>query len=515
MKSIIKQTKSQLSASIKAVSSQKFLNDLEILLRSKHAIIFIDSYETERVKNLLINLARKMEMPFMVWTRSKGLGPHYQEGINFKTLTVNEALNTVEIQHISSIYNFQGLASELENKLVAQKLYDAAKQFLSHNGGIIITGDIDIEIPHILKPLSTIIELPQPSAIEYRRLVEKVYRDIAKRGPVALTITGKEMAKLVDNLQGLSLIEAEKIVAKAIVEDSQLGHADIERVMLAKQKMLRQDGLLEYYQTNNSLAEVAGIDGLKKWLGKRRAIIQKTKKAKEFGLEFPKGILLLGIQGTGKSLCAKAVSSDWGLPLLKMDPSGLYNKYIGESEKNFKKATKLAEQMAPAILWIDEIEKAFGGSGDMDAGVSQRILGSFLSWLQDKKADVFVVATANDISKLPPELVRKGRFDEIFFVDLPDDSARAEIISIHLKKRRRDPKNFDLVKLAQISAGFSGAELEQAVISGLYTAFSESQDLNTEYLANEIEQTMPLSRTLSDRLEALRNWSKDRTVSAN
>ena len=323
------------------------------------------------------------------------------------------------------------------------------------------------------------------------------------------------MAKLVDNLQGLSLIEAEKIVAKAIVEDSQLGRADIERVMLAKQKMLRQDGLLEYYQTNDSLAEVAGIDGLKKWLGKRRAIIQKTKKAKEFGLEFPKGILLLGIQGTGKSLCAKAVSSDWGLPLLKMDPSGLYNKYIGESEKNFKKATKLAEQMAPAILWIDEIEKAFGGSGDMDAGVSQRILGSFLSWLQEKKADVFVVATANDISKLPPELVRKGRFDEIFFVDLPDDSARAEIISIHLKKRRRDPKNFDLVKLAQISAGFSGAELEQAVISGLYTAFSESQDLNTEYLAHEIEQTMPLSRTLSDRLEALRAWSKDRTVSAN
>ncbi len=497
------------------MSSSKFLAKLEILLRSKHAIIFIDTYENERLKELLISLAEKMEMPFFVWTRSKGLGPHYQIGENYKTVAINEALKTVEMQHIRSIYNFQGLTSDLENKLVAQKLYDAAKQFLSHEGGIIITGEIPHEIPHILKPLATRLDLPKPSAIEYRRLVEKVYRDIAKKNPVSLTITGKDMTKLVANLQGLALVEAEKVVAKAIVEDGQLGPKDVERVMIAKQNMLKQDGLLEYYQSTDNLADVAGINGLKKWLAKRKSIIQEPEKAKDFGLEFPKGILLLGIQGTGKSLCAKAVSADWGLPLLKMDPSSLYNKYIGESEKNFKRATNLAEQMSPAILWIDEIEKAFAGGGDVDGGVSQRILGTFLSWLQDKKGNVFVVATANDITKLPPELVRKGRFDEIFFVDLPDDSARAEILAIHLKKRKRDVNNFDLIKLAQISKGFSGAELEQLVISALYTAFSESQALTTNHLANEIRQTMPLSRTLSDKLEALRTWSKDKTVSAN
>jgi len=203
------------------------------------------------------------------------------------------------------------------------------------------------------------------------------------------------------------------------------------------------------------------------------------------------------------------------LPLLKMDPSSLYDKYIGESEKNFKKATKLAEQMSPAVLWIDEIEKVFAGGGNVDGGVSQRILGSFLNWMQDRRGDVFVVATANDISKLPPELVRKGRFDEIFFVDLPDEFARAQILAIHLRKRGRSSNNYDLEKLAKISNGFSGAELEQVVISALYSAFSESKELSEEHLEAEIQTTIPLSRIMAEKLQALRNWSQSRTVLAN
>jgi len=223
----------------------------------------------------------------------------------------------------------------------------------------------------------------------------------------------------------------------------------------------------------------------------------------------------LGVQGCGKSLCAKAVANAWSLPLVKLDPSRLYNKYIGESEKNFQRAISLAEKMAPVVLWIDELEKAFAQSGgDEDGGVSQRIFGSFLAWLQDRKGDVFVVATANDISRLPPEFIRKGRFDELFFVDLPVPEARRAIFEIHLKKRGKDPADFDLPKLVDASEGFSGAEIEQAVVSGLYTAFSAKLPLDTALLLKELSLTVPLSKTMSEKIEQLRDWAKTRTVSA-
>ena len=232
---------------------------------------------------------------------------------------------------------------------------------------------------------------------------------------------------------------------------------------------------------------VADLRGLKDWLAKRKEIIMKPEKAREFGLSFPKGVLLLGVPGCGKSLCAKAVAMEWGLPLLKLDPSNLYNKYIGESEKNFKRAMKTAEKLSPVILWIDEIEKAFSSvSGDQDAGVSTRIFGTFLSWLQDRNGDVFVVATANDVKKLPPEFLRKGRFDEIFFVDVPDKDSRDAIFKIHLEKRGKDISNFDLTKIVENTDGFSGSEIEQVIVSGLYSAFSNNTELTTEILLNEI-----------------------------
>ena len=238
-------------------------------------------------------------------------------------------------------------------------------------------------------------------------------------------------------------------------------------------------------------------------------------RAHEFGLDFPKGILLLGVPGSGKSLCAKAVSMEWGLPLLKMDPSNLYNKYMGESERNFKRAMETAEKMAPVVLWIDEIEKAFSTGGSEDGGVSQRVLGTFLSWMQDRKGDVFVVATANDIAKLPPEFLRKGRFDEIFFVDLPDRESRAAIFSMHLKSRQNDPSGFDIGRLAEASAGFSGSEIEQVIVSALYSAFANHTSLTTELLLREIKLTQPLSRTRAEHISALRTWAKERTVSAH
>jgi SpoVK/Ycf46/Vps4 family AAA+-type ATPase len=320
---------------------------------------------------------------------------------------------------------------------------------------------------------------------------------------------------MTNNLSGLSLVEAEKILTRLIVEDGVLSARDVERVSSAKRQMVEQDGLLEYYPVDEGLAQVAGLSGLKGWLGRRRGVVSDPHKAAEFGLSFPKGVLLLGVPGCGKSLCAKAVAHEWGLPLLKLDPGNLYDKYIGDSEKNFKRAMQTAERMAPIVLWIDELEKAFASaSGDADGGVSNRIFGSFLSWLQDRKGDVFVVATSNDVSKLPPEFIRKGRFDEIFFVDLPRTDARMEIFRIHLGKRKQDEKSFDLAKLAAATDGFSGAEIEESIVSAMYAAFAEGRALATADLVAEAGRTRPLARIMSERLTALRQWAGERTVSA-
>jgi SpoVK/Ycf46/Vps4 family AAA+-type ATPase len=254
---------------------------------------------------------------------------------------------------------------------------------------------------------------------------------------VEVAIEPAALKRLYANLRGLTLIEAEKVLTRAIVEDGALTGADIQAVLDHKRRVVEREGLLEYYPAEEAMADVAGLVTLKDWLGKRRTIIAEPDRAREFGLSFPRGVLLVGVPGSGKSLCAKAVASEWTLPLLKLDPAGLYNKYIGETEKNFRRAMKTAEEMAPVVLWIDEIEKAFAEGGGEDGGVSTRVLGTFLSWLQEREGDVFVVATANDVERLPPELLRKGRFDEIFFVDLPDEEVRREIFRIHLERRRQ------------------------------------------------------------------------------
>lgn len=518
------------------MATDLFLSDLELLIRSRHPIIFIETQEKERVQSLLMHLADRLKMPFYVWTRTKGLKHQFEHvaarvgrerGFSAADLPLNTekadsatinplvALGDVEMRHLPALYNFQGLGSDLEDKTLATKLRDAARQFLEHEGSVVITGEMPAELPNVVRAMSTVVPLPAPNLAEYRDLVEHLYRDLSGRRPIALNMTREEMMTLVRNLQGLTLMEAEKLLTKAMVEDNQLGPDDIKLVIDAKKEVIERAGLLEYYPAEESMADVAGLEGLKAWLKKRRAIIAQPEQAAQFGLEFPKGVLLLGMQGSGKSLCAKAVASDWGLPLLKMDPGSMYNKYIGESEKNFRRATRAAEKMAPVVLWIDEIEKAFASSNDMDGGLSQRVLGAFLSWLQERKGDVFLVATANDVSKLPPELMRKGRFDEIFFVDLPSRGIRQEILALHLQKRRRDPAHYNLSALAQATEGFSGAELEQIIVSGLYTAFAAGSELMDEILLEEAKQTVPLSVTMAEKVDSLRRWASGRAVSAN
>ena len=288
--------------------------------------------------------------------------------------------------------------------------------------------------------------------------------------------------------------------AKTLVLDGKLDADDVSVVFSEKQQIIKKSGLLEYYDSQEEFSHVAGLENLKEWLLKRT--IAFSDRAAKFGLPSPRGVLLLGVQGCGKSLCAKAVSGLWKLPLLRFDLGRMFSSLVGSSEENVRRAIQTAESIAPAILWIDEIDKALAGtqgSGGSDGGTASRVFGTLLTWLSEKTAPVFVIATANEISNLPPELLRKGRLDEIFFVDLPQDDERREILAIHLHKRGRNPAQFDLAELARHSEGFSGAEIEEAIISALFDSFSKQVPLDTEIVKASLSETVPLSKTMHPR----------------
>ena len=423
------------------------------------------------------------------------------------------------IQHViaakqDAVYHFRSFGHMLEGKdLLIALVRDAARSLESLRGSLVITGE-GIDLPRPLKELSAHVTLPGPRDGEFRDLLASIVEDISKAQHVEVALSREETTHLLKHLSGLTLMEAEKILTKAIIEDGALTAEDIEHVIEAKRRVVEREGLLEYYPADKSMANIADLVTLKGWLAKRRAVVKEPERAEQFGLTFPRGILLLGVPGCGKSLSAKAIAAEWALPLLKLDPSNLYNKFVGESESNFKRAMRAAERMSPVVLWIDELEKAFASGGE-DGGVSQRILGSFLSWMQERRGDVFVVATANDIQSLPPEFLRKGRFDEIFFVDLPEREIREEIFQIHLDSRGHDSRGFDLVTLAAQTEGFSGSEIEEVVVSALYTAFSNETALDTAAISKEIEATRPLSVTMAEKIQAMRDWAKGRAVRAN
>jgi len=491
------------------------IKDLELLLRSRYGLIYLDTLEEDRAGSLLQHLADQLEIPFFSWTRSRGLirqgmsDPVYQTGDPLKACA-----HIVASRH-PGLYHIRSLVGSLAGQdLLVSIIRDAARGMEGVDGAVVLTGE-GTELPASLKEISATVTLPGPSDEEFRELLGRIVRDLSARGHVEVSLTREETATLVKHLSGLTLMEAEKILTKSIIEDGSLTSADIHHVIEAKRQVVEREGLLEYYPTEATMAGVADLKTLKAWLAKRKAVVQSPEKAHEFGLDFPRGMLLLGVPGCGKSLSAKAVAAEWGLPLLKLDPSNLYNKYIGESEANFKRAMRAAERMAPVVLWIDELEKAFAAGGSEDGGVSQRVLGTFLSWMQDRSGEVFTVATANDVTKLPAEFLRKGRFDETFFVDLPDADARRAILQIHLRKRGKDAAAFDLDKVVAATVDFSGAELEQVIVSGLYTVFAAKQQLTTDALIAEVAATRPLAQTMAERITALRDWARERTVAAN
>jgi len=489
------------------------LHDIELLIKSRHGLIVMNTAEDERVETLLTHLADHMQLPLFVWTRIRGLRRVGIEGSIYGTADPAQALAHMSATPVAGIYFMQGFGSFLADEGHQERIKDVVHQFNVRDAVLILTGD-SLVLPESVGRLASVVELPRPDLAEYETLVGQIMRDLATRMPVKLQMSQEDHARLLNHLKGLTLLEAEKVLTKAIVEDGKLSPEDIQFVVAAKKEIVERDGVLEYYPVEDDMSQVADLAGLKEWLAKRKNIITDPLRAQQFGLTFPKGVLLLGVPGCGKSLCAKAVAMEWGLPLLKLDPAALYNKYIGETEKNFKRAMTTAEKIAPVVLWIDELEKAFA-QGSEDGGVSQRVLGTFLSWMQDRTGDVFVVATANDVNKLPAEFLRKGRFDEIFFVDLPNAEARSAILRIHLKKRGRHPDQYDINMLVEATEQFSGAELEQVIVAALYTAFAAKKELTTEGLLAEVAATRPLAQTMAERVDYIRDWARERTVSAN
>ncbi|HSJ26114.1 MAG TPA: AAA family ATPase [Longimicrobiales bacterium] len=490
------------------------LADLELLVRSRHGIILIDTVEDERVQFLLRHLADRMTLPLFLWSRIRGLSRDGNANAVYETQEPAQALAHVASAQVPALYHFPAFDGIAGNDVIVQRLREVARDLGTRNGAIVITG-VDVELPAALRPLVATMQLPAPSEAELRSLISHIARDLGRRQQVDVRLEGADEARLLQALRGLTLLEAEKVLTRAMVEDGVLDAGDIAHVVEAKKRLVAQEGVLEYYPVEETMADVAGMAGLKDWLRKRTNIVRDPVAAGEFGLDFPRGMLLIGVPGCGKSLCARTVAGEWGLPLLRMDTGSLYNKYVGQTENNFRRAMRTAEAVAPCILFIDELEKAFAAGGSEDGGVSTRVLGTFLTWLQERKEHVFVVATANDVSKLPPEFLRKGRFDETFFVDLPDAESRMEIARIHLGRRRQQPDTFDLRLLSTATRGFSGAEIEQAIVSALYSAFADGTPLTQEHLLREAAATRPLSVTMAEKVQALRDWARTRAVPAN
>jgi SpoVK/Ycf46/Vps4 family AAA+-type ATPase len=498
-----------------------FQTELETLIRARYPILYIVSSEELRAQSVIVDIARKRQKKVFEWSYSTGIVPagtsiQSQKNRSAATKDPLAALDQVIEQVEPALFVFKDLHPFLtkSNFAIVRKLKEIALHLKNSYKTILLISPV-LEIPAELEKEITVLNHPLPSREDLNALLDKIAADVTHlKVKVEWDEEGRE--RLLQAALGLTLSEAENVFAKIIVKSGRLSGDDISEVFAEKQQIIRKSGLLEYYAASEDFNSVGGLAMLKDWLNKRAAAF--TTEARAFGLPAPKGILMLGVQGCGKSLCAKAVSTQWQLPLLRFDMGRMFGSLVGSSEENVRRAIAVADSVAPAILWVDEIDKAFAGSqgsGAVDGGTAARVFGTFLTWLSEKTAPVFVVATANDISQLPPELLRKGRLDEIFFVDLPDKEERAEIFGIHLNKRGRDASTFDVEALAEASLNFSGAEIEEAINSALYDAFYDKQDIRTEHVLNAITQTVPLAKTMDEQLHRLRHWAEGRARHAS
>jgi ATP-dependent 26S proteasome regulatory subunit len=499
-----------------------FQTEIETLIRARYPILYIITSEEMRVQNILVEIAAKRQKKVFEWTYSSGIVPagasiQSQKSRSPATKDPLAALDMVIDQVEPAIFLFKDFHPFLtrNNFAVIRRLKDIALHLKNSYKTIVLISPV-MEIPAELDKEVTVINFLPPSKEDLAALLDRIIGELRESKQVQIELDEEGRERLLQAALGLTLGEAENVFAKIIVKNQRLSADHVNEVFAEKQQIIRKSGLLEYYTADEDFSGVGGLAVLKDWLNKR--VVAFTAEAHAFGLPAPKGILLLGVQGCGKSLCAKAVSRLWQLPLLRFDMGRMFGSLVGSSEENVRRAIGVAESIAPTVLWVDEIDKAFVGSqssGVTDGGTTARVFGTFLTWLSEKSAPVFVVATANDVSQLPPELLRKGRLDEIFYVDLPSEEERAEIFRIHLAKRNRRPEDFDFPALVAASPDFSGAEIEEAIISALYDAFYAKQELATAHVLGALSQTVPLAKTMSEKIAAQRNWAKGRARNAS
>ena len=489
-------------------------DELQLLVNSRHPIISVETPEEERFELLLLGVASDLGVPLYEWSVTSGLSK-YQGAALYSSDQPELALANIASIPGDAIFLLKDFARYCDNDKICRRLRDLAEKFRTARRAIVISAPL-LELPAALRSEAAPFDLDLPSGEELLPRVKSLMVEMNREQHIVVSLDAGEIAQLAKNLAGLSQEEAMRMLRMCILARGRADAGLLEDVLSAKRDALRSDGLIESVRRDASFSDVAGLKRLREWIAKRKSAL--TPEGKQFGLVPPKGILITGVQGCGKSLAARAVAGEWGFELARLDAGALYDKFVGESEKKLHKALELAQKLAPMVLWIDEIEKAFasaGSSGDADAGLSQRLLATLLTWMQDRESGVFLAATSNNITVLPPEMMRKGRFDEIFFVDLPNAEVRAALFALHLKKRGREVATFDLPKLAAGSEGFSGAEVEQVIVAGLYTAFAQKQQLTTEVLLFEIHATQPLSVTRSEEVQSIRNWAKTRAAPAD
>ncbi|HUT74361.1 MAG TPA: AAA family ATPase [Armatimonadota bacterium] len=501
---------------IDSVASQ-----IDVLIRARYPILYVISWEEGRVTAALRELVARQNKRFWVWSETMGLqsgslevAPIAPDDGTRDPLRALEVIRTTTEPSVFLLRDFHPFFSPnicQHSSAVIRKLRDLTERLRTSYVTVILLSPV-LRLPDELEKDVTVIDYDLPGPQELGGLLDTALESLSRAGE-DLSLTSAEHEQVLKATAGMTLAEAENVFAKCIVERRRF---DVDLIIAEKEQLIRKSGLLEYFHTAASLRDVGGLDLLKAWLTARGKAF--SERARQFGLPEPRGLLLLGVQGCGKSLTAKAVASLWQLPLLRLDVGRIFSGYIGSSEENIRKAIKIAEAVSPTVLWLDEIEKGLAGtqsSSASDAGTTSRVFGTIVTWMQEKTAPVFVVATANDITQLPPELLRKGRFDEIFFVDLPVVAERREIFAIHLRRRGRDPAGYDLEQLAQAADGFSGAEVEQAVVAALYRAFDRGAEVTTDDVICSLRETVPLSVTMSEDIDYLREWAHLRTRPAS
>jgi SpoVK/Ycf46/Vps4 family AAA+-type ATPase len=497
--------------------AQDQAHEIETLIRARYPIIYVVSWEEDRVEAVLRGVAAGRRKELFVWTTTNGLvlegRPPRGDNSTDPLVAMDEIMRSADAA-VFVLKDFHRFLRD-EAKIV-RKLRDLAYHLKRSYKTVVLLSPV-LELPPELEKEITVVDYALPSAEEIRRQIAETLGRAKEDKRLNCELDEAQMEAVVKAAQGLTAVEVDNVLMKSLVERQCF---DASVILAEKEQIIRKSGVLEYFHTDETIDSVGGLDALKDWLTKRRKAF--TESARAYGLPQPKGLLLIGVQGCGKSLTAKAVAHLWQLPLLRLDVGRIFSGIVGSSEERMRRAISTAESIAPVVLWLDEVEKGFSGtqsSSFSDAGTTSRVFGSFVTWLQEKESPVFVIATANNIQLLPPELLRKGRFDEIFFIDLPSCEERRQIVTIHVAKRLktgRTLEEFDTEGIADETPAFSGAEIEQAVVSAMYDAFDDDgRPFTTEDVLKAVRETFPLAVTMREQIDDLREWAEDRARPAS